>query len=120
MRLRRRIAIFLSESKLSECFTAQGALSREGLEVALTLLTGLAMGACFRSWFEKRARISVTRRKAGLTEPPKTDSTGDAAAPSILLTVMRSFLLAGVIRDLPVDGQTVIVRHERFPDSCRR
>jgi protein SCO1/2 len=89
----------------------------KAIEVAQALLIGLAIAACGDGTGSK-TRVhdsALTAVKAGLTEPPKTVSTGMQTGPPDPTEVIRSFSARGVIREIPVGGQTVTVRHEEIP-----
>src|SRR5690349_17894136 len=73
---------------------------------------------------EKQAssRTQPTNSVSTVISPPSVDGTnavavspGMQASPLDDTNVLRSFLARGLVRNVPADGQTLVVRHEDIP-----
>jgi protein SCO1/2 len=89
----------------------------KGIAFALLAVGGLLLGGCGNQVTSKvtHAESSDTVSKVTFAETNNTVSSGMQANPLESTNIMRSFLARGVIRELPVGGQTVVVRHEEIP-----
>ena len=87
-------------------FDASASLSNhaETLTFALALLNGVLVVGCGDQATSKPTSPSSNSVSAGME-----------ASPAESTNIMRSFLVRGVIRELPAGGQTVTVRHEEIP-----
>lgn len=110
----------------SSCVLKQGVRLLNILVVALALMPGLLVVGCGRQ-VSSDAHSEHDHSKAHgdassnavtkLTLPEATNSVGSGmqASPLESTNIIRSFLARGVIREMPVDRQTVVVRHEAIP-----
>jgi len=92
------------------------------LLLAPALLSGLLLAGCEN---EAKSNAAPTPANHPVPTPTLTNSV-DAASPPMQASplestnVLRSFLARGVIRELPADRQTVVVRHEAIPGFMPR
>jgi len=83
------------------------------------LIALVSMGATLLAGCEKPASSKTI--PAGSAKPvPATELTnavspGMDASPLEATNILRSFFARGLVRELPADGQTVVVRHEAIP-----
>lgn len=86
------------------------------------LVVLISMGATLLAGCEKQASSKTI--PAGTAKPVPVLTAGELtnavspgmdASPLESTNVLRSFLARGLVRELPADGQTVVVRHEAIP-----
>jgi protein SCO1/2 len=89
----------------------------KGLAFALALLSGLLVAGCDHQEGSKviHPESNSTVLKTNIEETNIIVLSGMQASPLESTNILRSFLARGLVRELPADGQTVVVRHEAIP-----
>jgi protein SCO1/2 len=84
---------------------------------ALALISGLLGAGCGKHADSHSPQAASTNvvTNATLAAPPRTVLPGMQASPLESTNILRSFLARGLVRELPADGETVVVRHEEIP-----
>jgi protein SCO1/2 len=88
------------------------------LPVVLAAMSGMLFGGCERqaSSTQTKSSNAVSRLIPTISvEPTNAISPGMQASPSESTNILRSFLARGLVRELPADGKTMVVRHEAIP-----
>ena len=86
------------------------------LLIALASISGMLCVGCGKQvTAEPASADSRTNSKVTIVDPTNTVQPGMQASPLESTNVLRSFLARGLVRELPADGQTVVVRHEAIP-----
>lgn len=84
---------------------------------ALVAMSAMLFAGCEKQASSKNLHVEPTHAVAAVISTNSTELTnaGMQASPLESTNVLRSFLARGLVRELPADGQTVVVRHEAIP-----